>query len=69
MVRSRAGGSRCDYRVCLIFKNEPAFEIEVNADGRAMALRLAEDAARLNGWESAVCGYEITPLRRQRGEI
>jgi hypothetical protein len=55
--------------VCLIFKNEPAFEIEVNADGRAMALRLAEDAARLNGWESAVCGHEITPLRRQRGEV
>jgi hypothetical protein len=58
-----------DYRVVLHFEAEASFEVEVSADGQDMARRIAERIARDCGWESAVCGHEITPLRRQKGEV
>lgn len=56
------------YEVTLWFPRQAGFSMKVSADGRQMARRLAEDAARACGWEGRVRKIQIVPVRRQRGE-
>lgn len=66
MSRSRAGGQMVKYRVVLWYRREPGFQIDVTADGTAMALRAAEDYARGCGWEGKPIKFSVAPLERER---
>jgi hypothetical protein len=53
------------YLVILDFTEEDSFSIEITADGRTWARRLAEQAARDCGWTSAVVTALVKPLYRE----